>query len=306
MESQSCGSSCPADTCEIGCGEAYINNSDVGQTHYYKFTIPVTMTVRLRLTNETLYNNFDLTYSWVPSQCCDNCCPGLPCSPGCRMECGDPPVDLAMNTLLPSGTYYFVVYHTYGGNDQPYKINMTCIARSSPDTFCCGSPGEKKCYNSGVCCLMTTPSEYWHPSGCYGFDTWVKPERMMFTLGTKTPVALYIENKGSYTDSYTIDYTTTNQELIKVDLTGVTPTGSVAHGEIKKLYPRIMTLYSELTGDVIFNVTSQGDPSLNKTATLNVIQSDFPLSLPEFGIFELILMIILAGILYYQSHKKTI
>ena len=153
---------------------------------------------------------------------------------------------------------------------------------------------------------MGTLSEYWHLKSCFDFDTWVKPERMMFTLGAKIPVNLYIKNKGGYTDAYTIDYfiTSSNPELIKVDLTGVTPTGSVAHGEIKKLYPRIMTLYTDATGDVTFNVSSQGDPTLYKTATLNIIESDFPLSLPEFDIFGLIGMIIIAGIVYLITQKN--
>jgi hypothetical protein len=180
-------------------------------------------------------------------------------------------------------------------------MNTVLSACTQSTPCCCGN----KCWVSGVCCKRGQPEEYWHPTGCYDFEVWVRPERMMFTLGTKIPVTLYIENKGSYTDSYTVDYVSSNPELIKVDMIGATSTGIMAHGEIKKLCPRIMTLYTELAGEhVDFNVSSQGDPSLYKTTTLNIIESDFPLSLPEFGIFGLIVMIILAGIVYSSCIKR--
>jgi hypothetical protein len=140
----------------------------------------------------------------------------------------------------------------------------------------------------------------------YGFLKTVKPERMMFTLGSKIPVNLYIENKGSYTDVYDVDYEIDPfiSSVVKVDMTGASSTGSVAHGEFKRLYPRIMILDTHATGYVDFNVISQGDPTLSKTTRLQIIESDFPLSLPEFGIFGLIGMIILAGIVYSSCIKR--
>ncbi len=298
---------CPTDICEIKCGERFIRNLSVGQDHYYNFTITQTMRVTLIVRNVTSNSDFDLTVTWIPLQCCAYCCGPNCCGPSSTGACSRNTVqDLAGNNTLPSGTYYFLVHlNESGDGNVQYNLSMSCIARSA-GAFCCGPSTDKKCYTSGVCCLMGTPSEYWHPTGCFGFDTWVKPERMMFTLGTKIPVGLYIENRGSYTDVYDVDYEIDPfiSSLVKVDMSGVSPTSSVAHGEVKKLYPRIITLYTDVTGDVMFNVTSYGDPTLYKNTKLKILASDFPLSLPEFGIFGLLGMIVLAGIVYIISRRK--
>jgi len=314
VKSDSCDSqssnTCPTDTCKIECGETFIRNLTLDQKHYYNFTITRPMYVALTLRNVTINNSFNLFVAWNATYCpyhtrLDDSSNAL-----AKDQCsaiGPPPLLFCTNGSLPNpplppGNYYFAVSHRLwtglGDNNAPYNLSLTCIVRSELGTFCCGPPSGKKCYNSGVCCLMTTESEYWHPTGCFGFNAWVQPDRMMFTLGSKTPVNLYIQNKGAYTDSYTVNADSSNPELIKYDLTGVSPTGGVAYGEIKTLYPRIITLYNDIPGNVKFNVSSQGDPTLHNITTLNIIASDFPLSLPEFGILGLIEIIILAGIVY--------
>jgi len=172
--------------------------------------------------------------------------------------------------------------------------------------FCCSSSsGQRKCYSTGVCCLEKTDDEYWNLNSCRDFDVWVKPDRMMFTLAVKTLVNLYIENKGAYTDSYTVQYDTNPKNpTIIVDLTGATSTGSLAPREIKKLYPRIAVLASSITGDVIFMVNSTQDSSLQKNATLRIIESDYPVSLSEFNLLGLIEILFLAGFVYLIYRKR--
>ena len=163
---------------------------------------------------------------------------------------------------------------------------------------CCKSPMppyDEKCYTSGECCLMDMPGERWDSVGCRDFSVRVEPKRIMLTLGTRTPVILYIDNFGTYTDAYNVEYTidSGNPSLINVDLTGLSPTGSVFPSGIKSLYPLITVLTANNAWDVTFKVTSIGDSSMYRTATLRIMQSDSPLSLPEFGIFGLIEILIL-------------
>jgi hypothetical protein len=184
-------------------------------------------------------------------------------------------------------------------------ISLAC----SPSAGCCCNstiPSQKKCYTSGACCKIGTSDEYWDSVGCYNFNAWVQPNRIMLTLGTKTPVILYVDNTGGYTDTYDVNYriTSGNPSLIVVELTGVTPTGSVASGEIKMLYPRMTVLSTGNSWDVTFNVTSRVDPSIYKNTTLTILEGDYPLSLPEFGIFGIIEMLILVVTIYIIKRTR--
>jgi len=172
--------------------------------------------------------------------------------------------------------------------------------------FCCGPPsGQRRCYSTGECCLEKTDDEYYDPISCRNFNVWVKPERMMFTLAAKIPINLYVENKGTYTDSYIVSYEKNpDTPNIIVDLTGVTPTGSVAPREIKKLYPRIAVLSSITDGNVTFMVNSTQDPTLQKIASLHIIESDYPVNLHEFNLLGLMEILFLAGFVYLLFAKR--
>ncbi len=202
---------------------------------------------------------------------------------------------------------------TYGNHDT-YWDDVKIRKYTSPEptvrmkaesvgTFCCADQyGNKKCWTSGICCLQGTAKEYWDLTGCRDFTVWVQPNKIMFPIGTKNSVVLYVENKGGYTDSYIVDYEKNpNNPNIIVDLTGVTPTASVASGEIKRLYPRITVLTTGTNGDVTFMVNSTQEPTMQRNATLHIMESDYPLSLPEFGVLGLIEIIILVGLVYFFS-----
>jgi len=165
--------------------------------------------------------------------------------------------------------------------------------------------GEKKCFTEGICCYIGDPREFWNPVSCFDFMVWVEPTRSMFTVGKKTAVNLYIHNLG-YTDNYHItrNVTSDNPHLIQVDLTGVTPVYGIAFDETRIVYPRITVLESHTTGQVLFNVTSESNPGVFRNATLTVIESELTMSLPEFEIFGLFVIILLAGAIFYL-YKKT-
>lgn len=151
-----------------------------------------------------------------------------------------------------------------------------------------------QCRVSGACCKMGTPEEYWSPTGCFDFEVWVEPTIMKFTIGKKVSINLYIKNVEEYADRYNISYwiESTNPSLISVDLTGITPTEYVTSGELKVLKPRITVLSTSASGTVWFNVTSWGNSSLQKNASLLIQESDLPLSLKEFNFLEFSLLIL--------------
>jgi hypothetical protein len=150
-------------------------------------------------------------------------------------------------------------------------------------------------------------NEYWADS-CYNFKTWVEPGSMMFTVGQETPINLYIQNLAAYPDNFDITYKIlppANPNLIQVDISGITPVLNVNQmGGIVIIKPRITVLEQHATGTVLFNVTSQGDRDMYKNATLRILQSDLPISLPEFNNLGLITMFILVCTIYIATIKK--
>jgi len=284
---------CKPSAIEIKCGQKITRPANnIGDVEYFNFTINQGYRVYIVM-NSSLGSDYDLSVRG------DRYCPTYDLAycaapPSCYCQpCAGPGTESCVR-ILTAGTYYFLVYNIDGYD--PYTVNVTCQLVAPAGVFCC----DDKCYNSGICCQMGTSEEYWSSTGCYRFKTWVKPEKMMFTLGSKTQITLYIENMGSYTDIYDVTYKidSSNPELIKVDLTGASTTGNMAHGEIKKLHPRITVLSTDANGDVNFNVTSRGDPSLSQIATLHIIQSDYPVSLPEFSLLGLIEILVLVVIIY--------
>jgi hypothetical protein len=169
--------------------------------------------------------------------------------------------------------------------------------------FCCSeTPGQpRKCWTYGACCKKGTPEEYWHPTGCFGLKSWVEPENMMFTVGKKTSVNLYLKNEGTYSDNYEVEYVITegNPALIQVDMSGASSAENMDPGEVRVLHPRVTVILAQAQGEILFNVTSQADPNLYDNATLRVQGSDLPLSLQEFDTLVLFITIIITGIIYY-------
>ena len=175
-------------------------------------------------------------------------------------------------------------------------IGLFLLIQGVYGAFCCKdrASGESKCYSTGYCC-----NEYWYETPCFSFNTWVEGPSM-FRVGQQTPVSLYVENTGAYTDSYDVTYEvqSATPNLIIVDMRGATTISDVFPDEIDVAYPRITVLSSTASGYVVFRVTSQGNTSVQKTATLRIVESDSYLSLPELGTFSTFLMITLAVFLF--------
>ena len=169
--------------------------------------------------------------------------------------------------------------------------------------FCCKDPstGQDKCYatGDGECC-----GGYWYLS-CYNVEINVASSGI-FRVGQKTQVIVYIKNTGYYTDSYTLSYSINSpfSSQILVDMTGATQISNLTPGEIKRVYPRITILSSLVTGTITFTVQSQSKPSLQRSATLTILESDAYLSLPEFSTIFLIQLTLFVGVVYCFLTRK--
>jgi len=164
--------------------------------------------------------------------------------------------------------------------------------------FCCGdpdNPGQDKCWNTGECC-----NGIWYES-CYNFEISTSGSRA-FRVGQKTPVVVYIKNTGFYTDSYTITGES-DDSLILVDMSGATQAIDIGSGQIKKLFPRITVLSSTAIGVVTFRATSTSS-DVEKSAILNVLESDNYLSLPEFSILGSFQLFVSIAIVYFISRQR--
>ena len=184
------------------------------------------------------------------------------------------------------------------------------FSECSPLTPCCCQEhpgGAEKCFTQGLCCGYGD-EQFWDPVSCFKFDMWVEPRSTMFTVGRKTNVNLYIHNLGIYPDNYNLTYNITsgNSALIKVDIAGFDYVKDVGPKEIRVVYPAITILESGATGNIFFNATSEGDNRKQNNATLTILPSDFPLSLPEFDFFSLFVIVVLSGIIYVYNKMRSL
>jgi len=179
------------------------------------------------------------------------------------------------------------------------------LSKCSPYSPCCCQEypgGEEKCFTQGFCC-GSGYEQFWDPVSCFKFDFWVEPKSSMFTVGKKTSIILYIRNTGAYADNYNITYNITkgNPSLIQVDMSGVSPVENVDKGEIRKVYPTITVLATIVSGEIFFNATSLTDLNITRNATLTILPSDFPVSLPEFNFLGLICIMIFTTIILMKK-----
>jgi len=184
-------------------------------------------------------------------------------------------------------------------------FNLIQLVISSCTPCCCqtaSGSGQYRCYNSGICCRIGTAQEYWDPVSCYRFTAWLEPHRAAFVVGQKTPINLYIENTGVYTDSYDITYTVSDATLVLVDITGISSVKNVVPEEVRLVNPMITVIRKDHgTVDFIINSDSGLPP---QSVTLTILESELPMSLPEFGLYGMSGMIILAGIIYFLIKWK--
>lgn len=185
-------------------------------------------------------------------------------------------------------------------------INHVLALCTSQDPCCCQTypeSGQKRCYNSGVCCDVGSPDEFWDPETCYNFNLTVSRPKV-FRVGQETPITLYLKNTGAYTDNYYLSNTTSspNPQLIILEFS-VDEVSDVAPGETRLLNPKITCLSATATGDINFTARSESYPLRERSALFSIIECGLPLSLPEFNDI-LILAIILSSTLIYYFKKK--
>ena len=183
-----------------------------------------------------------------------------------------------------------------------YLSNVKCqtvpTTAAPPSVFCCRdrSDNQEKCLSIGECC-----DGYWYPR-CNDFTAWLEPKTAAFVVGQKTPINLYIENTGVYTDSYDITYTVSDATLVLVDITGISSVKNVVPEEVRLVNPMITVIRKDHgTVDFIINSDSGLPP---QSVTLTILESELPMSLPEFGLYGMSGMIILAGIIYFLIKWK--
>ncbi len=164
--------------------------------------------------------------------------------------------------------------------------------------FCAKDPsGQWKCYTTG--CKV---GDYWR-SGFYDFSVWVEGSRI-FRIGEPTRINLYIRNEGCDNDKYTVTHSILGSVLVDFpspfETDTISATGGISSGtgETKTYYPEIKVLSSS-PAQVNFTVTSQGNSTLPpKTATLDILESDYYLSLPEFNLLAMFVMVVLAAVVF--------
>ena len=128
-----CVDSCPpGDTCEIKCGQSFINLS-TATSQYFKFTLNSPKHVYVKLDYSGFGVNYNLYTNWTTESCPLSSCTSLGC-------CG-PELSGAeqCDKELPSGTYYIRV-NRVGLIGKNYKLSLSCEDSHTILTGSCNQP----------------------------------------------------------------------------------------------------------------------------------------------------------------------
>jgi hypothetical protein len=163
--------------------------------------------------------------------------------------------------------------------------------------FCCtdGETGQERCYldGDGECC-----GGYWYPC-CHGFEVSISGPHVL-RIGQKTPITIYIENTGAFTDTYDISIEDVSDDRIIVDLTDADSL-TVGPGQTRTLFPRV-TILAPIIGSVTFRIGSiEAD---YRSFLYEIFESDDYLSLPEFTQFSMGGLMLLIGIIYFLRRQR--
>ena len=188
--------------------------------------------------------------------------------------------------------------------------------------FCCRDSisGEYKCWDSGWCCNVDQPNEFWWPDSSCGltttttsstststtsttppsleFEAWLSTERMVFRVGRPFWINIYIKNIGNQPDTYNItDIQISARDNLGNDVSHLVNVRSLKNttdvvypDDVTSLSPRIVVLTTLGQGSKItFTVTSNTDPSQSKDLVLNIL-SGLPESVPEISLFNIFMI----------------
>jgi len=145
----------------------------------------------------------------------------------------------------------------------------------------------------------------------FKFKMWVDETRL-FTIGRPELANIYVQNLGTETDSYNITFTknaTMNlipaNHLVSVSMPSYR-IHSVQSGKVGNTFATITVLGPIDYGYVNFTVRSENNPLAYLRASID-ITTGYPVSLPEFGLIELIELLLLACLILvvsYPSHFR--
>ncbi len=183
--------------------------------------------------------------------------------------------------------------------------DTTLAACTSQSPCCCQTyqeSGQRRCFNSGLCCDIGTTNEFWNPTSCYNFTIDVSYSGF-FRIGQKSPISVIITNLGAYTDSYSLTYQidSINPQFILLETNGATQLNGVARLETAAVKPKVTILSTLASGNILVNITSMTDPRISKLVSILIIGGDLPYSLPEFNFLALIIILGAAGMIYYKK-----
>jgi len=189
--------------------------------------------------------------------------------------------------------------------DEVKIYNRSLTADEIYNEYTTGSPTTTTTTTSTTSTTSTTLA-----SANYDFKIWSEGPQL-FTIGKKEIVNVYIQNTGNRDDSYTVSFTKEAlfeggdvKHLIdvsipsnKINLVNPNRTGNI--------FATITLLGPITSGSVTFNATSESDSLVKRIAEPIEIKTGYPISLPEFGLMGLMLLILISSlIISYSSHFR--
>jgi hypothetical protein len=156
---------------------------------------------------------------------------------------------------------------------------------------------------------MGSSDEFWDLTSCYAFSLSVSGPRVLKT-GYPTPINVYLENTGAYSDSYELSYSlnSINPNLIIIIINETDPEETkivvpdVSDWETRTINPRVKVLSTTATGEITFTGKSMAS-SKEKSAKFIIIESDLPFSLPDFNSILILVIIAFSTLIYYYKKK---
>ncbi len=232
------------------------------------------------------------------------CCTGVP---GLSASCGTPRSVILLK--LSAATNAHVQKNTFSGYSQ-----TACLAAPVPSNIVCSYSTNCANLGSGYTCLASISADTnAHIGNCAAYSTKLccstaaefdftisTVDAITATVGEATELRVQITNVGSTSDQYTVTFTSNLPNTVDISNPTITTETVPSNGNTFA-----STLLRPLIdGDNIISVTvaSTADSSMSEVVTIPMRSAKF--SLPEFGLFGLIQIIILASIVFFVYQKR--
>ena len=180
-------------------------------------------------------------------------------------------------------------------------IMGTGVAMAACNPCCCQEGSQKRCFTSGICCLQGTTGEFWDSSSCYRFKMWAEGPSV-FTIGQKTPITLYLQNNGAYSDTYSISYVLdppTSAVSVEMPVSQLV----VSATDTDFIKPRVLVMTTNYAGKIVFTGVSASDPSKIGTAEIKISEG-LRYNLPEFsGVLFLPVLMLVGSLVFYKKYS---